>query len=74
MKGHQIGHIAQVEISARDRDAADRLAFSNGTHIDGSCSVVMWSLPILKAMTERLDKVERELKEIKSGGSYHSTK
>ncbi len=67
MRGDQIGHIAKVEISARDRDAADRLAFSNGTHIDGSCSVVMWSLPILKALTERLDKVEIELSELKDG-------
>ncbi len=67
MKGHQIGHIAKVEVSARDRNEADRLAFVNGTAIDGSCSVVMWSLPILKALTERINALENELKEIKGG-------
>ena len=62
--GHQRGKYT-VEVSQSERTAVETLALRNGTHIDGSCNVVMWSLPILEAMTERLASLEKELKEIK---------
>jgi hypothetical protein len=46
------------KISQENRDRVDALARRLGTTIPHSIGIIFWMLPILEALTERLEKLE----------------
>ena len=55
-------------VDPHTKEKAEKLAERLGTSIPSGIDLVLWALPILEAITDRIERIERKLEKLIEGG------